>query len=221
MNVLYEDNHLLVALKPQNIPSQADSSGDTDMLSMLKTYIKEKYAKPGNVYLGLVHRLDRPTGGVMVFARTSKAAARLHKQILAGTFEKKYAALVTGSIPAHDRLEHYLWKDRTNNIVRVVHKDHPGAKKACLEYTLLQTRQNISLADIRLFTGRSHQIRVQMSRIGAPLVGDVKYGGQENPSLCLFAYSLSFEHPITHKRMVFHAPLPQQEPWTLFNCKLF
>ena len=179
ITILYEDNHLLVVIKPQGVPSQSDKSGDEDMLSLLKAYIKEKYAKPGNVYLGLVHRLDRPTGGVMVFAKTSKAAARITEQIKDGTFSKRYLAVLTAKPQIkRSRLTHYLLKDQANNIVKVVPMTTTGAKKAVLDYNIIEDsdEEGLCLADIRLHTGRSHQIRVQMSTVGCPLYGDVKYG---------------------------------------------
>ncbi len=172
MNVLYEDNHIIVAVKPQNMPSQADSSGDADFLSMVKAYVKERYGKPGEAYIGLVHRLDRPAGGVMVFARTSKAAARLSRQISAREMEKDYFAVVgAGILPPIARLEDHLVKDRAANTSRAVPENEPGAKPAVLEYETVGTAGGASLLDISLYTGRPHQIRVQLSHAGAPIVG--------------------------------------------------
>jgi len=223
LTVLYEDNHVIVVLKPQGIPSQEDNSGDKDMLSLVKEYIKEKYDKPGNVFVGLVHRLDRPTGGLMVFARTSKAAARLSAQIASGTFEKKYLAVLCGK-PAlrRDRLVHYLAKDEVRNVVRIVPMTTEGAKKAVLDYTVIDENKDegLCIADIKLYTGRSHQIRVQMSAIGAPLYGDVKYGkNQPNVGLSLWAYSLKFKHPTLDKTMTFRAFPPERFPWDAFNIE--
>lgn len=222
LTVLYEDNHVIVVLKPQGIPSQADNSGDEDMLTVVKEYIREKYRKPGNVYLGLVHRLDRPTGGVMVFARTSKAAARLSEQIKEGTVEKRYLAVLSAK-PNEKKasLTHYLVKDQANNIAKVVPMTTDGAKKAVLEYNVIEDNDDngLYLADVRLYTGRGHQIRVQMSTIGAPLYGDVKYGGRTAAygNLALWAYELSFRHPTTDKTMRFRVFPPDTKPWSLFN----
>ena len=219
-NVIYEDNHLLVAVKEQNVPTQLDDSRDKDFLTMLKEYVKEKYNKPGNVYLGLVHRLDRPTGGVMVFARSSKSAERLSKQIREGEMTKQYLAVVHG-IPRikQDRLVSYLKKDEKNNQVKIVPKYEEGAKEAVLDYQVLESRDNTSLVRITLHTGRSHQIRVQMASIGHSLVNDVKYGdNSERGKLALYAYKLQFTHPTTKKAMTFIVSPPQDVyPWKLYN----
>ncbi len=223
LTILYEDNHVLVAVKPQGVPSQSDVSGDDDMLGLLKSYVKDKYSKPGNVYLGLVHRLDRPTGGVMVFARTSKAAARLGEQIREGAFGKKYLAVLTAR-PGEKRarLVHYLMKDSSTNTVRVVPMTTDGAKKAVLDYNVLESREEegIYLADVKLYTGRSHQIRVQMATIGCPIYGDVRYGrNQPYGHLALWSYDLSFMHPTTGKRMIFRVFPPEEYPWNAFNME--
>jgi len=215
--ILYEDNHLLVAVKPQNMPTQADSSGDNDFLSLLKTYIKDKYGKPGNVYLGMVHRLDRPAGGVMVFARTSKAAARLSRQIREFGMQKKYATIVSAPLAPAGDLEDYLKKDNKTNLSKVVPGHTPGAKPAFLHYEVVAASGDYSLLDISLKTGRSHQIRVQMAHIGAPLAGDAKYGGSPAAYLCLWSRELSFNHPVSGERLSFSAPLPDFFPWSLFS----
>lgn len=224
--ILHEDNSVLVVVKPQNIPSQADSSGDLDMLSLLKQYIKEKYSKPGNVYLGLVHRLDRPTGGVMVFAKNSKAAERLSKQIIDGDMTKQYLATVIGR-PKEKKatLEHYLKKNSlTNNVYVATFGDH-NAKRAELSYEVLESYEElVSLVKVSLKTGRSHQIRVQMSAIGCPVFGDTRYGGDilaKGHNLALWAYRLEFYHPVTKERMVFVAYPPQTEPWTRFSVSKY
>ena len=165
INIIYEDNHLLVVEKPINVPVQKDNSNDLDLLTMLKQYLKEKYNKPGNVYLGLVHRLDRPVGGIMVFAKTSKAASRLSEQIRNGTFNKKYLAIICGKVKDKDTLEDYLLKDTKTNTVKV---DKKG-KKSILNYKRLDYKEGLSLVEIELITGRSHQIRVQFSSRGYPL----------------------------------------------------
>ena len=221
ITILYEDNHIIVALKPQNVPTCEDESKDRDMLNILKDYIKETYNKPGNVYLGLVHRLDRPTGGVMVFAKSSKAAARLSEQMKNGDFEKRYYAVLVG-IPKDEQaiLTHYLKKNAINNVVYVCPPLTEGAKFAELDYRVLETVGNYSLADVRLHTGRSHQIRVQMSAIGCPVYGDMRYGGEKakKGKLALWAYYLAFSHPVTKERLVFRVQPPKdEEPWASFN----
>ena len=221
LTVLYEDNQIIVVVKPQNVPTQADSSGDKDLLTMIKEYVKEKYDKPGEVYIGLVHRLDRPTGGVMVFARTSKAAARLQEQMKTGLFEKKYLAVTVG-VPRdrQGRLSQYLVKDEKNNMVRVVPAAVEGAKKAELEYKVLEIAGSVALVDIRLITGRSHQARVQMQSLGTPIFGDAKYGGDKlakGHNLALWAYELRFYHPVNKNPVVFKVFPPTDEvPWNVF-----
>jgi len=196
-NIIYEDNHLLVVLKPINIPVQEDSSKDNDLLTMLKQYLKEKYNKPGNVYLALVHRLDRPVGGIMVFAKTSKSASRLSEQIRTNKFNKIYNAVVMNNINNQGRLQNYLLKDTKKNIVRV---DDSG-KLSILDYKKLDYKNNMSLIEIKLQTGRSHQIRVQLSYNGNPLFGDQKYNkdAKVGEQLALFAKKLEFYHPITNE----------------------
>ena len=204
--VLHEDNHILVVMKPQNVASCPDESGDDNLLDRVKEYVKTKYAKPGNVYVGLVHRLDRPTGGVMVFAKTSKAAGRLSEQMKSGDFEKKYLAVLIGA--PHEEsgtLTHYLKKNTVNNMVYLCPQGTDGAKIASLDYRILAKDERLSLADIRLHTGRTHQIRVQMAGISHPVYGDMRYGGEKavKGKLALWAYSLSFTHPVTKERMRF------------------
>lgn len=215
--ILFEDNHILVAIKPQNMPSQADGSGDLDFLNQLKQYVKEKYNKPGDAYLGLVHRLDRPTGGVMVFARTSKAASRLSRQLKEHQMRKKYAAIVFADLPPSADLKDYLKKNSRTNVSAVASADDPDAKLALLHYDVAQTSGGYSLLHINLQTGRSHQIRVQLASVGAPLVGDVKYGGLQCEKLCLWAFQLAFIHPVTREEMEFCAPYPVYAPWNLFS----
>ena len=221
--ILHEDNHIIVVLKPQNIPSCEDESKDVDMLTMIKEYIKVKYNKTGNVYLGLVHRLDRPTGGVMVFAKSSKAASRLSEQLKSGDFEKRYFAVLMG-VPKEEKatLTHYMKKNAINNMVYVCPPTVQGAKFAELEYSVLQKANDLSLVDVRLHTGRSHQIRVQMNAIGTPLYGDMRYGGEKAKKghLALWAYYLSFTHPVSKERMVFRVQPPKDNtPWNLFDTE--
>lgn len=217
MNILYEDNHIIVAVKPQNVPSQADNSGDMDFLSQIKEYVRVKYNKPGEAYIGLVHRLDRPAGGLMVFARTSKAAARLQKQLMNGSFKKEYYAAMTGNIAPNNTLNGWLVKDEKTNISAVVPKETPGGKYAELSYEIVAQEGGYSLLRINLVTGRAHQIRVQMAHAGAPLVGDRKYGGAQNDYLCLWACALEFTHPVKKEGMGFYCPPPAYSPWVLFE----
>lgn len=210
MTILYEDNHILVVVKPVNVPVQRDETGDSDLLSELKAYVKVKYNKPGEVFLGLVHRLDRPVGGVMVFARTSKAASRLAPQFAdknAAGAEKRYAAVVEGRAPARGRLRDFLLKDEAERRSSVVPEGTEGAKEARLGFRRVTEKDGLSLVDVELYTGRHHQIRVQLSSAGNPIRGDQKYNPNAVPGqqIALFAYSLAFEHPTTHERMTFTA----------------
>ena len=222
MDIIYEDNHLLVVIKPQNIPTQADSSHDEDMLTKVKEYIKTKYNKQGNVYVGLVHRLDRPTGGVMVFAKTSKCASRLTEQIKNGEMTKKYLAVTVGA-PREKRakLVNYLLKNDKTNTVSVVPQLTTGAKYAELEYNVLDSNSKVALVDVNLVTGRSHQIRVQLKTIGCPIYGDVRYGGNtlaKGHNLALWAYCLRFVHPTTKQVMNFKVyPPVEQVPFSVFK----
>ena len=216
IKILYEDNHLLVALKPINILSQSDITNDLDMLTLLKDYIKEKYNKPGNVYLGLVHRLDRPTGGVMVFARTSKAAARLSKQIQEKCLKKSYLAVIHGNIENQNTYTDYLEKKETKSYISNKEK----GKYAVLNFEKIDynEKDNLSLVKINLQTGRNHQIRVQFSSRGHALYGDSKYGTDTNKNLGLYAYKLEFNHPVTKEKLTF-VNYPNYLPFTKFNIK--
>ena len=211
LKVLYEDNHIIVVIKPYNIPSQSDKTNDIDMLSLVKEYIKEKYQKPGNVYVGLVHRLDRPVGGIMVFAKTSKAASRLSESIRNKSFSKTYLAVVNGKFEKQNGvLEDYLWKDEALNMSKVVSKDKKNAKLAKLTYEVLAEKNDLSLVKINLETGRHHQIRVQFSNAGHSLYGDQKYGkGSMGKQIALWAYRLEFKHPVKDEIMKFEA-LPEK-----------
>ncbi len=207
LKVIYEDNHIIVVEKKPNIPSQSDKTGDIDMLTIVKEYIKEKYNKPGNVYLGLVHRLDRPVGGIMIFARTSKSASRLSNQVREKIFKKEYLAVVDGKPePKSGTLEDYLYKDERNNISKVVKKEKKNSKLAKLDYELVKYNEikNLSLLKINLHTGRHHQIRVQLSNFGHSIYGDQKYGKRgKGKQIALWAYKLTIEHPITKEKMEF------------------
>lgn len=202
MKVIYEDNHLLVVEKPVNVPMQEDSSKDEDLLSLAKDYIKHKYAKPGNVYLGLVHRLDRPVGGVCVFARTSKAASRLAKQIQDHSFHKEYLAVVTDDgLADRGHFEDHLLKDERTNTVSV----DPKGKLAILDYEVLKRKDGLALVKIDLKTGRSHQIRVQFSSRNHPLWGDQRYNKKalKGQQIALWSYRLDLIHPTTGEPMSF------------------
>lgn len=207
LKVLYEDNHIIVVEKMPNIPSQSDKTGDTDMLTIVKQYIKEKYNKPGNVYLGLVHRLDRPVGGIMIFAKTSKAAGRLSEQVRDKVFKKKYLSVVDGKLEKRSgTLEDYLYKDERNNMSKVVDKNKKNAKIAKLDYEVIIYNEvkNLSLLKVNLHTGRHHQIRVQLSNFGHSIFGDQKYGNRgQGKQIALWAYELTIKHPITQEDMTF------------------
>lgn len=213
----------MAVAKPQNMPACPDGTGDLDLLTALKLRIKERDSKPGNVYLGLVHRLDRPTGGAMVFAKTSKAASRLCEAIKADEFERTYYAITVGRPKEKSMLglTHYLYKDTDKNMVYSVPMATEGAKKAVLDYRILEERGPISLLEIKLHTGRGHQIRVQMQAIGAPLFGDRRYGRDKSPAgygLALWATELRIPHPVKSQRMVFRVYPPIDEtPWDRFD----
>ena len=207
LKVIYEDNHIIVVEKIPNIPSQSDKTGDIDMLTIVKDYIKKKYKKPGNVYVGLVHRLDRPVGGVMIFAKTSKAASRLSNQVREKVFKKDYIAVVDGKLEnKKGTLIDYLYKDERNNISKVVNKEKKNAKEAKLDYEVLKYNElkNLSLLKINLYTGRHHQIRVQLGNFGHSIFGDQKYGTRgKGKQIALWAYKLTIEHPISKEKMEF------------------
>ena len=219
--ILFEDNHLLLVEKPINVPVQADSSGDLDLLTILKDDLKMRYQKPGNVYLGLVHRLDRPVGGAMVFAKTSKAASRLSDMIRRHVIERNYFAVVHGTPNRkNEQLMHYLHKDDRKNKVSVVSPNHPNAKKAVLDYEVIESKKGFSLLSVNLHTGRPHQIRVQLSAISTPIFGDQKYGEHLNKpgqQLALWAHSLYFEHPIRKEPVGSHSFPPNHAPWDLWR----
>jgi 23S rRNA pseudouridine1911/1915/1917 synthase len=210
VNVLYEDNHIVVAEKPGGIPVQSDSSGDISFAEQIKKYLKEKYHKPGNVFLGIVHRLDRPTAGIMVFARTSKAAARLSAQFRTHTIKKLYHAEVLGYIePPSGTLRHYLLKNSSKNKTDVFDSVTSGAKEAISRYQLINyTDSGNSLVAVSIITGRSHQIRSQFAHIGHPIVGDGKYGApgaKFHSEIHLKAVELQFEHPVSKEHLVFRS----------------
>ncbi|TMN22443.1 RluA family pseudouridine synthase [Lentibacillus cibarius] len=219
--ILYEDNHLLVVEKPVNIPVQEDNTGDPDVLSMLKEDIKVRYQKPGNVYLALVHRLDRPVGGVMVFAKTSKAASRLSDALRRNTIDKHYLTVVRGT-PSRDQaiLEDYLLKDKRENKSHIVSPKNKQAKKAVLSYEVIGKNDDLCLVSVKLHTGRPHQIRVQLASIGCPIYGDQKYGQDVNKpgqQIALWSHTLSFEHPTKKTLTTIDSLPPKAYPWNLWK----
>ncbi len=212
--IMYEDNHIIVVEKIPNIPSQGDKTEDKDMLTIIREYIKEKYNKPGNVYLGLVHRLDRPVGGVMVFAKTSKAASRLSEEVRNKTMKKTYLAIVNGKMEEdNSQFVDYMWKDEKNNTSYVARENKKNTKRAELDYKVLKydEKQDLSLVEVDLHTGRHHQIRVQFSSRKHAIYGDNKYHGRgAGTGICLWAYKLEFIHPTTKETMVFE-DLPEEK----------
>lgn len=216
IEVLYEDNHVLCVKKPINIPVMADDSHDVDLLTMCKEYLKEKYQKPGNVYCGLVHRLDRPVGGVMVFAKTSKAASRLSEAVRTHALQKEYIAILDGHPKKDsDTLEDYLVKDTRTNTVTVTDAKH--GKKCRLHYDTVVKNKDHTLVHIHLETGRSHQIRVQFASRNTPLVHDQRYNTHTNKGpIGLFAFRLTFPHPTLKTPIVIQAT-PDGNPWKEFE----
>lgn len=227
MEILFEDNHIIVVSKPQGIASQPDETGDKDMLTRVKEYIKDKYNKPGEAFVGLVHRLDRPTGGAMVFAKTSKAASRLSEQMKNGEFDKTYLAVVCGRPrETKGKIVSWLKKDEKTNMAQIVPQTTMGAKRAELDYEVLEynNETNHSLVKVKLYSGRGHQIRVQMKSIKCPIFGDQKYGGEGMPKvmLNLFATELAFLHPVSKQKLIFRVYPPEnQVAWNEFNIDKF
>ena len=221
LKVIYEDNHIIVVEKPVNIPSQGDKTGDVDMLTIIKEYLKEKYNKPGNVYLGLIHRLDRPVGGVMVFAKTSKSATRLSEQVRDKVFKKKYLVIANGKFDKETGvLSDYLLKNERKNMSRVVPERTKNSKYAELDYEVLKYDEelNLSVLKINLHTGRHHQIRVQLSSRNHSIYGDQKYGGRgHGKQICLWAYELTINHPITKEEMTFKSIPKMEKSWKILE----
>ena len=218
--IVYEDNHVLVVIKPANMPSQGDPSGDLDLLTYLKEMLVKRDNKPGSAYLGLVHRLDRPVSGLVVFAKTSKAAARLSEQVKSREMSRRYLAVVCGVAQESGTLRDYLLKDERSNTTRIVDAGHKNAKEAILNYRRIGVFEGsdlFSLVEVELITGRSHQIRIQMTSVGHPIFGDFKYGhGKPGQQIALFARKLRFIHP-TQKRVLEFSALPRGTPWSLFD----
>ncbi|MEX2572858.1 MAG: pseudouridine synthase [Balneolaceae bacterium] len=217
--ILYEDNHLLIIIKPVDVLSQQDYTGDPDVLTLCKAYLRNKYNKSGNAFLGLVHRLDRPAGGVMVLAKTSKAASRISEQIRNHTFQKRYQVVVSGRTAPNGVLIHHLQKNSETNFV-TVSANRDRSKKAELSYIrkAYNPLKNLSLLQVSLITGRPHQIRVQFSAEGYPLAGDRKYGSrvQDSAGPALFASSVRFAHPVNGQQVEFTSDCPDHKPWNYF-----
>ncbi len=221
LQVLYEDNHLLVVNKRAGDIVQGDKTGDKPLSEIAQTYLKKKYQKPGNVFLGVVHRIDRPTSGLVLFARTSKALSRLNKMLHDKKIEKTYWAIVKNKpVLSKATLIHYLKKNPKNNKTTVFDQPVPGAKKAIMHYRHLASSDNYHLLEIKLETGRPHQIRAQLSKIGSPIKGDLKYGfSRSNPDggISLHARSVNFIHPVKKEPIEITAPLPGNDLWHVFK----
>ncbi|WHF50580.1 RNA pseudouridine synthase [Chryseobacterium gotjawalense] len=214
--IVFEDNHLLVINKKAGQLVQGDKTGDLSLLELIKDFIKKRDHKPGNVFLGLVHRIDRPTSGLVIYAKTSKALSRLTQMVKNREIKKTYWAVVSkAEIPQQQRLVHYLQKNEKNNKTTVFPKATEGAKQAILNYEIIKTLDNFLLLEVDLETGRHHQIRAQLSKIGVPIKGDLKYGSaRSNPDggIHLHARKLEFIHPVTLEKLSITAPVPQNDP---------
>lgn len=220
IQILYEDNHIIIVNKRVGDIIQGDKTGDTPLSEIVKEYIQKKYQKPGNVFLGVVHRIDRPTSGIVIFARTSKALERLNEMLRDHKIEKIYWAVVKNNPPKEsDTLIHFLIKNPKNNKTTSFLTEKDGSKKAILHYKLLKKLENYSLLEINLETGRHHQIRAQLAAIGYPIKGDLKYGfprSNENGGIHLHARKIEFTHPVSNQLINITAPLPEEAIWNLF-----
>lgn len=221
MQVIYEDNHLIIVCKSSSEIVQGDKTGDTPLSDQVKAYLKEKYQKPGNVFLGVVHRLDRPVSGAVIFAKTGKALARLNEMFRNGDIHKTYWAIVKQLPPQpKGELIHWLVRNEKQNKSYAYDTERPNAKRAVLEYQVIGHSQNYHLLEITLKTGRHHQIRCQLARMGCPIKGDLKYGfPRSNPdgSICLHARLIRFIHPVSKEEICITAPLPENGLWTHFE----
>lgn len=221
MTVLYEDNHIIIVNKASGEIVQGDKTGDKPLSEIVKEYLKEKYNKPGNVFCGVTHRLDRPTSGVVIFAKTSKALSRLNEMFRKDSIDKVYWAIVKNRpSKIEDKLVHYLIKDEKKNKSSAFNTEKPNTKKAVMHYKLISTSQNYSLLEVNLETGRHHQIRCQLAKIGSPIKGDLKYGAERsNPdgSISLHARSISFIHPVSKVKIEVTAPVPMDNLWKSFE----
>lgn len=218
MKILYEDNHLIAVRKRVGDIVQGDKTGDVPLSDMVKNFLKDKYQKPGNVYLGVVHRLDRPVSGVVLFAKTSKALPRLNKMFAEHKGVKKTYLAIVANKPSQPQgtLTHWLTRNEKQNTARAYDREVPGSKKAVLDYRLIAQSERYFLLEIELHTGRHHQIRCQLSKMGCPIRGDLKYGApRSNPDggISLHAWRLELEHPVSHQDIVIEAPLPEERLW--------
>ena len=222
--ILYFDNHIVIAFKEAGVLSQGDRTGDSSILDYVKDFVKKEFQKKGDVFLGSVHRLDRPAMGIMLFAKTSKALSRLNEQFRKREIIKEYLAIISGKPEKkRDTLIHYLIKDSYTNRVKAYRNEKSSGKKAMLEYDTVSSRGDHSLLRIKLHTGRAHQIRVQLASIGHPIVGDLKYGSEyktDGRSICLLSHKLTFVHPVKKEEMSFSARIPREKKyWDLFVDK--
>lgn len=215
--ILFEDNHLLAIQKPIGVLSQEDHTGSADVVNLCKEYLKREYDKPGNVYLGLLHRLDKPVSGVMLLAKTSKSASRLSEQIRKRKVKKTYLVVVDGDAPENGYLSHHLLKNESTNTVSVVPGKTKGAKEALLTFQKIASAGGKSLLKISLITGRAHQIRVQLAEHGYPIIGDHKYGSDKQPDIALHAHEFIFEHPTLKNEIIISSYPRLTPPWSLFK----
>lgn len=220
MKVLYEDNHLIIVYKEAGEIVQGDKTGDKPLSETVKEYIKAKYNKPGNVFLGVVHRLDRPVAGLVLFAKTSKALSRLNKMFRDGDIHKTYWALVKNDPPQQEgEINNWLTRNEKQNKSYAHDHEVPGSKRAVLRYRVLARSEHYNLLEVTLLTGRHHQIRCQLAAMGCPIKGDLKYGAQRsNPegSISLLSHKMEFEHPVSHKTIIVTSPLPDDSLWLSF-----
>lgn len=221
LEVLFEDNHLIAINKPSGVLVQGDKTGDTPLSDLVKAYLVKKYHKPGDAYLGVIHRIDRPTKGIVLFAKTSKALTRMNKAFADRTPKKKYWAIVAGELTTDEfKLEHWLLKKPANNKSYAHEKEVSGSKKGILSAKRLASSEHYHLLEIELETGRHHQIRSQLSKFGLPIRGDLKYGAKRSNSdggIDLLAKSLSFKHPVTKETILINCPNPRSGAWKHFN----
>jgi 23S rRNA pseudouridine1911/1915/1917 synthase len=220
-HILFEDNHLLAINKPAGILVQGDETGDAPLSELARDYLRQKYNKPGNVFVGVVHRLDRPVSGVVLLAKTSKALVRMNELFRSHKTRKTYLAITNKRPPSNqDHLIHWLVKDEARNITRAFARENKSGQRAELSYSLIASQQAYYLVQVNPVTGRPHQIRVQLASQGCPITGDLKYGAPSplpDKSICLHAFRLAFEHPVQKTLVTISAPLPGKAPWSLFQ----
>lgn len=223
MKVLYEDNHIIIVSKQSGEIVQGDKTGDVTLSETVAQYLKVKYAKPGNVFVGVTHRLDRPVSGIVVLAKTSKALSRMNDMFRVGSVDKRYLAIVKNRPPQDmGQLENWLVRNEKQNRSYAYDHEVPGSKKAVLRYRLVASSVNYHLLEVELMTGRHHQIRCQLSKMGCPIKGDLKYGAERsNPdgSISLHAWHITFEHPVSHQMIDVFAPVPEEALWQSFTIQ--